>query len=389
MSSLEEYVRGKLEKLETQSLKRQLVVTERGAQSRSLRGQSTDHVISFCCNDYLNLSQHPDVKQAACEATMRYGAGAGASRLITGNHPLYQTLESRLAALKGTEDAVVFGSGYLANIGIIPSLVRSPDLVFVDELAHACLYGGAQLSGAHVHVFQHNCTDHLEDLLRRHRATAENALIVTDGVFSMDGDFAPLGALVQLSTQYDAWLMSDDAHGLGVVGNGRGSSHALSQEGNIPLQMGTLSKAVGSYGGYVCCSHAVADLLRNRARSFVYTTGLPPGAVASSIAALNIIETQPELCAKPVENARLFASVIGLDVPHSPIVPLILGDADNTLNASDLLSREGFLVTAIRPPTVPEGTSRLRFTFTADHETRDINRLADLVRDKILPMRED
>ncbi len=395
MTILEEFAKKKLASLQNRSLRRRLVETDRREDAAAFRledGSETQRkaLISFCCNDYLNLSQHPAVKRAAIEATEVYGTGAGASRLITGNHPLFAQLEKRLAKIKGTEDAVVFGSGYLANIGIIPSLIGAQDVIFIDELAHACLFGGAQLSAADQFIFRHNACDHLESVLAEHRSKAGNALILTDGVFSMDGDLAPLPDLAALADKYDAWLMTDDAHGLGVVGDGHGSKAAFDGASlSIPLQMGTLSKAVGSYGGYLCASHAVAELIRNRARSFVYTTGLPPASVAASIAALDIIASDKEFCAQPVRQATVFTDRIGLPQPQSPIVPLIVGDADATLKASHMLEAEGFLVTAIRPPTVPTGTSRLRFTFTASHRDEDILRLADFVRTHILPMRSD
>ena len=211
-------------------------------------------LLSFSCNDYLNLTQHPAVKQAAIAAIERYGAGSGASRLVTGNHPLYAELETRLARIKQTEAACVFGSGYLANAGIIPVLIGRDGLVLVDELSHACIYAGAQLSRGKVMQFRHNDVAHARELLAEHRAAHDHALIVTDGVFSMDGDLAPLAELNALANDYDAWLMSDDAHGLGVVGGGRGSSFVGNTHIPIPLQMGTLSKAVGAYGGYLCAS---------------------------------------------------------------------------------------------------------------------------------------
>jgi 8-amino-7-oxononanoate synthase len=209
-------------------------------------------------------------------------------------------------------------------------------------------------------------------------------MIVTEGVFSMDGDLAPLPALERLARACDAWLMTDDAHGLGVIGDGRGSSFAHRVPVAVPLQMGTLSKAAGGYGGYLCASHAVCELMRNRARSFVYSTGLPAAVVAGAIAALDIIETDPHLVARPLRSARLFTRGLGLPAAQSPIVPLILGSAERALAASALLEREGFLVAAIRPPTVPEGTARLRFAFSAAHSDADVARLAALVREQIL-----
>jgi len=378
MDSLETLARDKLADLEARSLRRVPAVTERTDGVHVERGGR--RLISFCCNDYLNLSQDERVKAAARAAIDRFGTGAGASRLVTGNHPLLPALEARLARLKGTEDALVFGSGYLANLGIIPSLVGRDDLILADELAHACIHAGARLSGAETHLFRHNDVTHLADLLAARRSAARHCLIVTDGVFSMDGDLAPLPDLAHLAAEHDAWLMTDDAHGIGVVGGGRGSTFAFGGKVAVPLQMGTLSKAIGGYGGYVCASRPVIDLLRTRARTLIYSTGLPPAATAAAIAALDIIESEPDYCARPVANAAHFCRLINLPAPESPIVPLLLGDAEAALGASRMLEEAGFLVTAIRPPTVPAGTARLRFTFTARHERTDIERLAAAIR---------
>jgi len=344
-------------------------------------------LLSFSCNDYLNLSQHPDVITAAIAATARYGVGAGASRLITGNHPLYAELERRLARLKGSEAACVFGSGYLANTGIIPALVGSDDLILVDELSHACIHAGAKLSGAAIHLYRHADAGHAEAVLAAYRGGKKLALIATDGVFSMDGDLAPLGELAQLAQRFDAWLLSDDAHGFGVVGGGRGSGFANGGSQtpfNVPLQMGTLSKAVGAYGGYLCASRAVIDFMQTRARTFIYSTGLPPAVVAAAIAGLDIIARDPAYAAEPLRKARLFARALNLPAAQSAIVPVIVGDTDAALNASELLADEGFLVVAIRPPTVPAGTARLRFAFTALHPDADIERLAEVIRMRVL-----
>jgi 8-amino-7-oxononanoate synthase len=342
-------------------------------------------LLSFSCNDYLNLSQHPDVIAAALDATARYGVGAGASRLVTGNHPLYAALEARLARLKGSAAACVFGSGYLANTGIIPALVGTDDLILVDELSHACIHAGAKLSGAAIKLYRHADTAHAGELLGAHRAGKQRALIATDGVFSMDGDLAPLDALAQLAQRFDAWLLADDAHGLGVVGGGRGSSFANGHASvEVPLQMGTLSKAIGAYGGYLCASRAVIELMQTRARTYIYSTGLPPGVIAAATAALDVIEREPAYAAEPLRKARLFARALNLPEAQSAIVPVIVGDTDAALQASELLRDEGFLVVAIRPPTVPAGRARLRFAFTAQHPDADIERLAAIVRMRVL-----
>ena len=381
MRSLDVFAWDKLAALEQQRLRRAPVVTERQGIYAERNGR---RLLSFSCNDYLNLTHHPALIAAAVEATKHYGVGAGSSRLVTGNHPLYDELESRLARLKATETACVFGSGYLANTGIIPSLAGPDDLILVDELSHACINAGAKLSGANVHRYRHCDVEHAEALMAAHRANHPRALIVTDGVFSMDGDLAPLRELSRLAERFDAWLLADDAHGLGVVGGGRGSAFANGKAVDVPLQMGTLSKAIGGYGGYLCASQAVIDLMRTRARTFIYSTGLPPAVVAAAIAAIDVIEGDPGYAAEPLRKARNFARATNLPEPQSAIVPVIVGETDAVLAASQLLEEEGFLVVAIRPPTVPQGTARLRFAFTAQHPDGDVERLAELVRSRVL-----
>jgi len=384
MKSLDLFARSKLESLEATHLRRSLAETAREDGVWVERGGR--RLLSFSCNDYLNLTHHPAVKEAAIAAIRRYGTGAGASRLVTGNHPLYAELEAKLAAFKRTEAACIFGSGYLANAGIIPALTGEGDLLLIDELSHACLWAGAQLSHAHVVTFRHNDLDHLSDALKSSRGKHEHALIVTDGVFSMDGDLAPLAELAALAEAHDAWLMSDDAHGLGVIGGGRGSSFANGAKAAVDLQMGTLSKALGSYGGYLCASQPVIDLIKTRARTLIYSTALPPASVAAAIAALDVIASDPELAARPLAKAQMFTRLTNLPLAQSPIVAIVLGEAAKALEASQILEDEGFLAVAIRPPTVPAGTSRLRLAFTANHPDEDIARLARLVRERILPM---
>ncbi|PCI34028.1 MAG: 8-amino-7-oxononanoate synthase [Alphaproteobacteria bacterium] len=377
MTSLDTFAKEKLKPLADQGLQRHLQLTERTSGGKAQRDGR--QMISFCCNDYLNFTHHPKVRQAAKDAIDRYGAGSGASRLITGNHPLIAELENRLARLKGTEDACVFSSGYLANIGIIPTLIGQQDIIFIDELSHACLRAGSSLTGAQIVTFPHNDMDQLQSQINLLRPRHQNALIVTDGVFSMDGDLAPLDQLSRLARDNDCWLMTDDAHGVGVIGHGegmgKGSRHMFDPLPDIPLQMGTLSKAIGSFGGYLCASKPVIDLIKTRARSLIYTTALPPASVAAALAALDIIETEPEYCSRPLKNARLFARLVSLPEPASPIVPVIIGDTEKTMKFAKLLEDDGFLVTGIRPPTVAFGTARLRFTFSAEHQEEDIRAL--------------
>ena len=382
MKSLDRYAQDKLEDLQRRHLRRTL--TESLREDGLWIERDGKRLLSFSCNDYLNLTQHPAIKQAAIDAIEKYGVGSGASRLVTGNHPLYAQLEVRLARIKQTEAAVVFGSGYLANTGIIPVVIGREGLVLVDELSHACLFAGAELSRGKVPTFRHNDVAEARKLLARHRSSHDHALIVTDGVFSMDGDLAPLADLLAVADEHDAWLMSDDAHGLGVVGDGRGSGFVGNTHIPLPLQMGTLSKAIGSYGGYLCASRPVVDLIRNRARTLIYSTGLPPACVAAAIAALDLIERDQDYAATPLRKAKMFTRRVGLVEAQSPIVPVIIGDEEATLAASRMLVEEGYFSAAIRPPSVPAGTARLRLTFTAKHSDQAIERLADIVRDKIM-----
>jgi len=376
LQSLDHFAEEKLAELERASLRRVLAESARDGATVIRDGR---RLISFSCNDYLNLSSHPAVKQAAKEAIDLYGTGAGASRLVTGNHPLLIALEEKLARFKGTEAACVFGSGYLANFGIIPTLVGRDDLLIIDALSHACIQAGAQLSKAATFTFNHNDVEHAEALLGTHRKNYRHALLVTEGVFSMDGDRAPLAALAHLGKAHDCWMMVDDAHGFGVLGEGKGTVAEARCEADVPLQMGTLSKAIGSYGGYLCASKPVVDFMKTRARTFIYSTGLPPASAAAAIAALDLIAQEPALAARPLEKAQRFTQRLGLPLAESAIVPLIFGEAEAALAASKKLETEGFLVTAIRPPTVPQGTARLRFAFSAAHDDHDIDRLADCV----------
>ncbi|MBP7815363.1 MAG: 8-amino-7-oxononanoate synthase [Phenylobacterium sp.] len=371
--SLTAFAAEKLDQLESRSLRRRLVPTDRIDGLWVERGGR--RLVSFSCNDYLNLSHHPAVKAAAMAAVERYGAGAGASRLVTGDHPIFGELEARLAALKGKQAACVFGSGYLANTGIIPTVMGPGDLILADELAHACIWSGAQLSGATVLAFRHNDMADLAEKLAAHRGAAARCLIATDGVFSMDGDLAPLDAISSLARANHAWLLVDDAHGLGVVGEGGAGSGSVYPGAHIDLSMGTFSKALGGYGAYVCASAPVIDLIKTRARTFVYTTGLPPANAAAALAALDVIAAEPSLVGRPSANARRFTRALNLPEATSAVVPILMGEADRALAAARALESKGFLAVAIRPPTVPAGTARLRLAFTAGHTTRDIDGL--------------
>ncbi len=378
MHSLVSYARAKMAEIAAGNLTRVLRPTARGDGLIVERGGKK--LISFSCNDYLGLSRHPKVIAAAIEATKTYGAGAGASRYVTGDNPLYGEVEARLARLKGTDGAIVFGSGYLANLGIVPALLGEGDLIVGDEWMHACMHGGSRLSRAKIFLFRHNDADHCAEILARERANHRHCIVMTEGVFSMDGDRAPVKRLAEIAKQHDAWLFTDDAHALGVIGDGKGSAHADGAHGQVPLQMGTLSKAVGAYGGYLCTDADTLELVRHRARSLIYSTGLPPAALGAANAALDLIETDAELVAKPLAKAQLFTSALNLPAAESAIVPVMLGEPKRALAAAQQLEEAGFMVVAIRPPTVPEDTSRLRVTFSAAHDDADVLRLAETLR---------
>ena len=368
----------KLSEIKSLSQKRQLISTKRQNNSVVIRNDKT--LISFSCNDYLGLSQNAQVIEASIKAIKKYGSGSGASRLVSGNNPLYEKLERLLANFKNSEAACVFGSGYLTNSGIIPSLTSNKDFLLFDELSHASTNIGIKLSNARSIKFKHNDLNHVEILLKKYRKKYKSCFLLTEGVFSMDGDRGKIKELAYLAKKYDASIILDDAHGFGVLGNGKGSQYELDPVPEILIQMGTLSKAIGSYGGFVVAPKIIIDLLHNKARSLIYTTALPPSVLAASIKAIEIIQSRKALVKKPYENAKLFCKIAGLPVPESSIVSIILKSENNAINASKLLENNGYYVSAIRPPTVPINTSRLRFTFSAAHKKQDILNLSKLVK---------
>ena len=367
MPALDVFAQEKIAALEAQHRLRTPATTARSAAAAVLRNGR--RLVSFSCNDYLGLSQHSAVIEAAQQAIAQYGAGAGASRLVTGNHPLYDALEAALATYKHTEAACVFGSGYLANIGVIPAVAGRGDMIIADKLVHACILDGIKLSGAKLLRFAHNDAADCARLLTQHRHQFKHCLVVTETVFSMDGDVAPLAELRRLCDQHDAWLMTDDAHGIGT------------SDTSADIIMGTMSKALGAYGGYVCGSQALVRYLKTTARSLIFTTALPPPTVAAALKALEILRKNPALVQKPLAHARRFTQELGLPLAQSPIVPLILGSEEAALSAAQKLEQAGFLVSAIRPPTVPENSARLRFSFSAMHEKRDVSDLINSVKE--------
>ncbi len=336
-------------------------------------------VLLLCSNNYLGLAAHERLKQASLQAVENYGCGATGSRLISGNLELYENLERELARFKGAEAALVFSSGYQANLGTVSALAGPGDAIFSDALNHASLIDGSRLSRAEVLIYDHCNAEDLERKLAS-RAAARRKLILTESVFSMDGDLAPLDDIVYLSKKYAAMLMVDEAHATGVFGpTGAGLIEALGLQQKVDVQMGTFSKALGSLGGYIAGSKDLILYLVNHARSFIFTTGLPPAVLAASAAALRVVEKEPERRAalwRNVGQLRQGLQELGFDPgpEQSQILPLRLGEERRTMAACRLLLREGVFVQGIRPPTVPRGTARLRVCPTAIHTDEDIRK---------------
>jgi 8-amino-7-oxononanoate synthase len=337
-------------------------------------------VLLLCSNDYLGLAGDPRVREAAAQAALRWGAGAGASRLISGNMEPHRELEAALAEFKGYDRALLFGSGQLANTGTIAALAGAGEVIFSDALNHASIVDGCRLARAETVVYRHADVDHLETLLRE--ATGRPALIVTDGVFSMDGDVAPLAELLELARRHGARLMVDDAHGTGAVGpGGRGTVAAAGLTGEVDVVMGTLGKALGSYGAYVCANDETVEFLVNRARSFIFSTAPPPPVIGAARAALGVLEAEPERVERLMRNARALGDALAAEgfatgPSTTQIVPIEIGDAEPTMELCERLLERGVFAQGIRPPTVPEGSSRLRFTVMATHEPTELRRAA-------------
>jgi len=335
-------------------------------------------VILLASNDYLGLATHPDVVQAAIQATERYGTGAGASRLVCGTLPPHEELEQALAAFKQTPSALVFGSGYLANVGVIPSLITRGGKIFADRLCHASLIDGARLSRADLRVYRHRDLNHLESLLKRTNP-GQPVLIVTDGLFSMDGDLAPLPELATLAQRFNATLYVDDAHGTGVMGqSGRGTLEHFGLEGRIPFHMGTLGKALGSSGAYIAAPTDMIQYLVNTSRPFMFTTAPPPASAAAACAALTVLRQDPSRRTRLWRNRdHLFTGLTRLGFhltdSASPILPILVGQAEKALVFAEQLLAHGVYAPAIRPPTVPDGSSRIRVTITAEHSPEQVD----------------
>ncbi len=368
-------------------------IQERGLY-RSLKSASSSQgpeieidgkrVLNFCSNNYLGLANDPRLIEATIEATKRFGAGSGAARLISGNFSLQEELETGLARFKGMESALLFNSGYHANIGAIPTLAGEGDLIFSDELNHASLIDGCRLSKAEKIVYRHNDLNHLEDLLKAH--SRQRFLIVTEAIFSMEGDLCPLKDLLNLAEKYGAMVYLDEAHAVGVLGDHGEGLASRNPPPNL-ICMGTLGKAFGSYGAFITGSKTLKEFLINKARSFIFTTALPPAAVGASLAALKIVQEEPERRAKLMDRVlSLRKSFVPLSAGQkaflappdpSPIFSIPIGDAKRTMEISQRLFEEGSYLQGIRPPTVPEGTSRLRLTLMATHTKDQIDKLLE------------
>lgn len=334
-------------------------------------------IILLSSNNYLGLANHPRVKEAAIRVIEKYGFGSGASRLISGNMTLHEELEERISDFKGTEDAILFNSGYTANIGIIPALVGKGDFIYSDELNHVSIIDGSRLSRAEIRIYPHKDMTVLEELLKKDKNNGRK-LIVTDTVFSMDGDIAPLKDIYNLSQKYSAFLMVDEAHATGVLGSkGRGAVEHFALKGENIIQMGTLGKALGTFGAYIAGSKDLIVYLRNKARSFIYTTSLPPAVAAAAIEAINIIAEDDSLIKGLWDNRKVFIDglhSLGFDTLSSetPIIPVLAGNIHKALEMAETLYEECIYAPAIRPPTVPEGSSRIRTTVMANHTKEDI-----------------
>jgi 8-amino-7-oxononanoate synthase len=379
-----EFLSKELEKLKRKKLYRDLRVLKSPQGTRiTCDGKE---LINLSSNNYLDLANHPRLRKKAIEAIVKYGTGSGASRLISGNCELYDILEKKLADLKKTEASLVFNTGYMANTGIIPAIAGVDDVIFSDELNHASIVDGCHLAKAKVVVYPHCNMDALEDYIRKHRKN-RHRIIITDGVFSMDGDISPLKDISYLKGKYNCLLMVDDAHATGVLGkNGGGTSEHFGLERAVHINMGTFSKAIGSFGAYIAGDMNLREFMINRARSIIFTTALPPPVLASSIAALEILEEQPELrfeLKKRADFLRKGLGDLGFDTMNSEtqIIPIRIRDAEKTMKMSSILFNKGVFAYGIRPPTVPENSCRIRTSVIATHSFDDLKKALEIFKE--------
>jgi 8-amino-7-oxononanoate synthase len=372
---LNTYFDRELDRLREQGLFRELRMLPQVGGKISVNGRE---FLNFSSNDYLNLSNHHEVKAAAVEATKRFGCSATASRLMSGHLELHEALEVDLARMVGSEAVLVFGSGFLVNIGVLTAIAGRDDEIYADRLNHASLIDGMLLSGAKWHRYRHKDMDHLENLLKKSQSRGQ-CIIVTDSIFSMDGDIAPLKELAELSNRYGAMLVVDEAHAIGVMGEkGGGVCRIPGNEINADMVViGTLSKSLGGYGGFVACSRSMRSFLINRARSFIFSTGLPPGCLGSGRKAVSLVESTPKLGRQLLSRVQKFREFLitegfTLSELESQILPIHVGDNRDALDLASSLWQKNLMVTAIRPPTVPAGTTRLRVSVTLAHSNDDL-----------------
>src|SRR4051795_163885 len=347
-------------------------------------------VINLASNNYLGLTTHPKLREAALEATRKYGVGSGAVRTIAGTMSLHMELEEKIAKFKGTEACVVFQSGFTANAGTVSAILGKEDFIISDELNHASIIDGARLSKAKILVYRHKDVAHAEEQLKSVAEQPGHKLLITDGVFSMDGDIGPLPALCDLAEKYGAIMMVDDAHASGVLGrNGRGTIDHFNVHGRVDIQVGTLSKAIGALGGYVCGARDLIDFLYHRARPFLFSTSHPPSVAATCIAAFDVLEQEPQLMEMLWENTRYFKKELGglgfnmggVNTPASetPITPIIIGDGKLTMEFSRELFKEGIFATGIAFPTVAEGKARIRTIMSSEHTQQQMERALEVL----------
>jgi 8-amino-7-oxononanoate synthase len=376
------YISDELIRIKESGLYRELRVVENAQDTHiEIEGKA---FLSFCSNNYLGLANHPSVVKAVKDAVGKYGWGAGASRLVSGNMTLHEKLENEISKFKRKESTIVFPTGYMANIGAISTLVSKGDLVICDKLNHASIIDGCRLSGADFRVYAHCNMEKLENILKK-SSKYNRKLIVTDSVFSMDGDLAPLPDIVRIATKHKAMVMVDEAHGTGVFGkNGRGVVEHFNLNKEVNIVMGTLSKAIGSLGGYVSGDIVLINYLRNKARPFMYTTALPPAVCAASIAGINLIQEDPSMRESLWYNVRFIKDKlrslnINMISSESQIIPILIGDAQKAVEISKFLYKRGILIPAIRPPTVPANSSRLRMTVMSSHTQEDLVSLFEVL----------
>jgi len=375
----------------------QLEVKEKEQNKRSIKvyepidavrvKRNNQEFIMMASNNYLGLTHDLRVQQAAKYAVEQYGTGSGGARLTSGTFPLFNELELGIADFKHTEQALVFNTGYMANVGTVTALMNKNSIIISDELNHASIIDGCRLSGARIERYNHKDIEHAEHILKNYKSS--HKMIITDGVFSMDGDIAPLDKLYELGKEYNALLMVDDAHSTGVLGNGRGTAHHFGLT-DVDVQLGTLSKALGSVGGYVAGRKELIEYLVNYSRSFIFSTALSPADIGAALEALTIVKNEPLVVKQLNENTAYMANKLqsmGIECDdETPIFPIIVGDNERALSLAHELEARGIIITAIRPPTVPVGESRLRMTVTAAHSQEQLDYVANTLRDLLVDM---